>query len=120
MGEDLLGGFAILGYPAEYGSSGIMTFITNHDGDVFQKDLGEGTAAAAERMAVFNPNGSVGPGSSRRAPRSSVPRARAAGTPPAGRSPDGSGRGRSPLPGGSSFPQPVRHPYNRPASLAPG
>jgi hypothetical protein len=36
----MIGGFALLAYPAEYGNSGIMTFMVNHDGMVFQKDLG--------------------------------------------------------------------------------
>jgi hypothetical protein len=52
----LIGGFAVVAYPAEYGSSGIMTFLTNHDGVIFQKDLGDDTAAAAEKLAVFNPD----------------------------------------------------------------
>ena len=37
----LIGGFALVAYPAQYGSSGIMTFIVNHDGVVYQKDLGK-------------------------------------------------------------------------------
>ena len=40
----MIGGFALLAYPAEYGNSGIMTFMVNHDGTVFQKDLGPRTA----------------------------------------------------------------------------
>ena len=36
----MIGGFAMVAYPAQYGSSGIMTFIVNHDGVVYQKDLG--------------------------------------------------------------------------------
>jgi hypothetical protein len=43
-------------YPAEYGNSGVMTFLVNHAGEVFQKDLGERTARIAERMTSFNPD----------------------------------------------------------------
>lgn len=54
----LLGGFAVVAYPAGYGSSGIMTFIVNHDGVVYQKDLGRDTAVTAKMMETFDP----GPG----------------------------------------------------------
>jgi Protein of unknown function (DUF2950) len=53
---DMIGGFGLVAYPAEYGNSGIMTFIINNDGDVFQKDLGEGTERTANRMTSFNPD----------------------------------------------------------------
>jgi hypothetical protein len=53
---DMIGGFGLVAYPAEYGNSGIMTFIVNNDGDVFEKDLGEGTARVASRMSSFNPD----------------------------------------------------------------
>ena len=36
----MIGGFALVAYPAQYGNSGVMTFLVNHKGDVFQKDLG--------------------------------------------------------------------------------
>jgi hypothetical protein len=49
-------GVALIAWPAEYGVSGVMTFIVNHDGDVFQKDLGEDTAAAADGIEVFDPD----------------------------------------------------------------
>lgn len=52
----MIGGFALVAYPAEYRNSGVMTFIVNHAGAVFQKDLGPGTARLAERMAEFNPD----------------------------------------------------------------
>jgi hypothetical protein len=52
----MIGGFGLVAYPAEYGNSGIMTFIVNNDGDVFEKDLGEGTARIASRMSSFNPD----------------------------------------------------------------
>jgi hypothetical protein len=52
----MIGGFALVAYPAEYGNSGVMTFLVNHAGAVFQKDLGERTAKLAERMTSFNPD----------------------------------------------------------------
>ena len=39
----MIGGFALMAYPAQYGSSGVMTFVVNHDGLVYQKDLGQNT-----------------------------------------------------------------------------
>jgi len=52
----MIGGFAMVAYPAQYGESGIMTFIVNHDGVVYQKDLGPHTAATAQSMTKFNPD----------------------------------------------------------------
>lgn len=52
----MIGGFALVAYPASYGSSGVMTFIVNHDGVVYEKDLGPGTAGAAQKMTRFNPD----------------------------------------------------------------
>jgi hypothetical protein len=52
----MIGGFAMVAYPAQYGSSGIMTFIVNHDGVVYQKDLGPNTATLAQSMTKFNPD----------------------------------------------------------------
>jgi hypothetical protein len=49
-------GFALLAYPAEYRSSGVMTFMINQDGVVVQKDLGPNTAAIASRTSEFNPD----------------------------------------------------------------
>jgi hypothetical protein len=51
----LLGGFAAIAFPADYGNSGVMTFLVNHDGVVFSKDLGEETAKLAMAMEEFNP-----------------------------------------------------------------
>jgi DUF2950 family protein len=53
---DMIGGFAAVAYPAEYGNSGIMTFMINHNGDIYEKDLGEGTARIASRITSFNPD----------------------------------------------------------------
>jgi hypothetical protein len=52
----MIGGFALVAYPAEYGNSGVMTFVVNYAGTVFQKDLGERTARIASRMSEFNPD----------------------------------------------------------------
>ena len=53
---NMIGGFALVAYPAEYGNSGVMTFVVNYAGIVFQKDLGDRTARIAERMTSFNPD----------------------------------------------------------------
>jgi hypothetical protein len=52
----MIGGFAMVAYPAEYGNSGVMTFLVNKDGDVFEKDLGSATGRAVWRMGSFNPD----------------------------------------------------------------
>jgi hypothetical protein len=49
-------GFAMVAYPVQYGASGIMTFIVNHNGIVFQKDLGENSEGIAAAMEIFNPD----------------------------------------------------------------
>jgi hypothetical protein len=49
-------GFAILAYPAEYGNSGVMSFLINQDGVVFEKNLGENTTDAAKAIPAFNPD----------------------------------------------------------------
>jgi hypothetical protein len=59
-GDGLLtGGFAVVAWPAKYGNSGVMSFITNHRGLVYQKDLGPETeqAAAASRPTTRMPAG---------------------------------------------------------------
>ena len=52
----MIGGFALVAYPAEYRNSGVMTLIVDHFGTVFQKDLGPDTARIAEAMTAFNPD----------------------------------------------------------------
>jgi hypothetical protein len=52
----MIGGFAFVAAPAEYGASGVMTFIVNQDGTVFQKDLGPDTDGIAAAMTTFNPD----------------------------------------------------------------
>lgn len=54
----LVGGFGVIAYPAIYGNSGVMTFMTNHDGVVYEKDLGPDTAKLAQAVKSFDP----GPG----------------------------------------------------------
>lgn len=52
----MIGGFALVAYPAEYRNSGVMTFLVNHAGTVYQKDLGPKTAQIAERMTAYEPD----------------------------------------------------------------
>ena len=52
----LIGGFAMVAYPAEYGVSGIKTFIVNNKGIVYEKDMGPTTGALAIQMTRFNPD----------------------------------------------------------------
>jgi hypothetical protein len=54
----MIGGFAAVAYPADYGNSGVMTFMVNHEGVVYQKDLGDDTENLARAMKAFDP----GPG----------------------------------------------------------
>jgi hypothetical protein len=51
----LFGGFAVVAYPASYGNSGVKTFIVNHNGIVYEKDLGPASATEAKKMKLFNP-----------------------------------------------------------------
>jgi hypothetical protein len=55
-GGKLVRGFAFLAYPAEYGNSGVMTFIVNKDGIVYQSDLGDKTKELAAAMRAYNPD----------------------------------------------------------------
>jgi hypothetical protein len=52
----MIGGFALIAFPATYGDSGIMTFIVNQDGKVFERNLGPETEAAARKIAAFDPD----------------------------------------------------------------
>ena len=52
----MIGGFALVAYPASYGNSGIMTFMVNQDGVVYQKNLGPNTAAVVQKITRFNPD----------------------------------------------------------------
>lgn len=51
----LVGGFAFVAYPAQYRNSGVMTFVINQDGVLFEKDLGQTTVATAAAMSEFDP-----------------------------------------------------------------
>ena len=50
----LVAGFAFLAYPAQYGATGVMTFLVNHYGDVYQADLGDDTQAKASALALYD------------------------------------------------------------------
>jgi hypothetical protein len=56
IGGKMIGGFAMIAYPAEYGVAGVMTFMVNHDGEVYQKDLGPETEVLAPAIRRFNPD----------------------------------------------------------------
>jgi hypothetical protein len=58
VGGKMTGGFAFVAYPAEYRSSGVMTFIVGDDGVVYQKDLGTKTDVIAKAMTEYNPDSS--------------------------------------------------------------
>jgi hypothetical protein len=51
----MVAGFAMVAYPAQYGVTGVMTFIVNHNGKIYQKDLGPGSAAVGAKMKGFDP-----------------------------------------------------------------
>jgi hypothetical protein len=55
---NMIAGFALVAFPAEYGSSGIMTFIVSHQGKLYQKDLGPQTEDTARGMKEYNPDSS--------------------------------------------------------------
>lgn len=52
----MIGGFGVVAWPARWGVSGVMTFICNYDGIVYQKDLGPNTAEVASKMTTYNPD----------------------------------------------------------------
>jgi hypothetical protein len=54
----MIGGFAVIAYPARYGVSGIMSFLVNQDGVVYEQNLGKNTTAIASKMTTFNPDAS--------------------------------------------------------------
>lgn len=53
---NMVGGFALIAWPAQYGNSGVTTFIVNSNGDVFEKDLGADTQKVVARLTWFNPD----------------------------------------------------------------
>lgn len=58
VGGKMTGGFALVAYPAEYRSSGVMTFLVSGDGVVYQRDLGKKTEVLAKTMKAYNPDSS--------------------------------------------------------------
>ena len=56
VGKHMIGGFALVAYPANYGVSGIMTFMVSHAGVVYQKDMGPRTGRVAEQISAFDPS----------------------------------------------------------------
>jgi hypothetical protein len=56
VGGNMIGGVGMIAYPVQYGVSGVMSFIVNHDGVVYQKDLGPETAQAAAAINRFDPD----------------------------------------------------------------
>jgi len=52
----MVNGFAFVAYPAEYGNSGVMSFMINQDGLLLEKDLGKSTTETATAMTQFNPD----------------------------------------------------------------
>lgn len=54
--NNMIGGFAVVAYPAAYGNSGVMTFMVNHEGVVYEKNLGKNTAKTARAMKWFDPD----------------------------------------------------------------
>jgi hypothetical protein len=52
----MIGGFGMVAYPAQYGASGVMTFIVNHEGIVYEKNLGKNTAKIAQKIKLFDPD----------------------------------------------------------------
>jgi hypothetical protein len=52
----MIGGFALVAFPADYGNTGVMTFVVSHHGKVYQKDLGPRTPAIVKSMQEYNPD----------------------------------------------------------------
>ena len=69
---NMVGGFALVAYPAEYRNSGLTTFIVNDQGSIYEKDLGSRTAAIASAMTSFDPDRHLAAGD----PSGSVPSGR--------------------------------------------
>lgn len=52
----MIGGYALVAWPADYANSGVVTFIVSHSGDVYEKDLGEKTDTIVKSMTSFDPD----------------------------------------------------------------
>lgn len=58
LGDNMSRGFALIAWPAEYGDSGVMSFMISHDGQIFEKDMGPDSAQQATAMTSFDPDSS--------------------------------------------------------------
>lgn len=58
VGGRMTNGFALIAFPADYGRTGVMSFMISHDGQIFEKDLGKNSAAIAQSMKSFDPDSS--------------------------------------------------------------
>jgi hypothetical protein len=56
VGGRMIGGFALAAWPVKYGDTGVMTFLVNHEGVVYEKDLGPGTGQIAANLTRYNPD----------------------------------------------------------------
>ncbi len=56
IGSSMRSGFALLAWPVEYGETGVMSFIINHDGQIFEQNLGKDTMLKAEKITQFDPD----------------------------------------------------------------
>jgi hypothetical protein len=56
VNDRMIGGFAVIAWPVRYGETGVMTFLVNQEGVVFEKDLGPNTTAAAAQIKSFDPD----------------------------------------------------------------
>ena len=56
LGDNMSRGFALVAWPAQYGDTGLKTFMISHDGGVFERDLGKDTAASVAKMKTFDPD----------------------------------------------------------------
>jgi hypothetical protein len=54
----MLAGFALVAWPAEWGNTGVMTFVVNQQGKIYQKNLGSGTGKIAKAMTTYEPDDS--------------------------------------------------------------
>lgn len=56
VGGRMTNGFALIAWPAQYGETGVMSFMVSHDGEVFQQDLGKNSATIAQSIKAFDPD----------------------------------------------------------------
>jgi hypothetical protein len=58
INDNMIAGFALIAWPAEYDHSGIMTFLVSHQGKVYEKDLGPDTAEVVAAISAYDPDAS--------------------------------------------------------------